>query len=434
MSALGFRVPNIVKRTLTTLQITQFLVGSAFAAVHLFVSYTVPVSIAYKITEKVAPQASSTVSSAISSATESVAEALPTVTGVAVAFLRKLIYRAAGDEGLAENIPVPGSPIPAHQQQRVVAPAQPEHQNPVVSFFKHNTVDRTVYRTEYQSVPCVDTSGQAFAIYLNLIYLAPLTILFMRFFFKSYLRRSGPSTKGQPKRRTISDAAGDAKRSLEREIDALDKTAEDGISTAVNRARDAVRGRKTNANGSVKDDRHGSLSPANKKFVDNVNRKVNKKLQEIDEGAEATTDKAKQFAKDVAGKAQEAKGKVTDSWQDVKKEAQNEAENGGQKIKQEADNASQKAKQEADKGSEKMRQEADKAHDAANKNSSQQSNDSPSKKSPRKLKKAENKAKQQAEAQKKNGQDDSAVQKPEKEPEPKDINNTLEKDEGKGLF
>ena len=38
--------------------------------------------------------------------------------------------------------------------------------------------------------------------------------------------------------------------------------------------------------------------------------------------------------------------------------------------------------------------------------------------------------------QKEDAQDqtDAEVQKPEKEPEPKDVNNTLEKDEGKGLF
>ncbi|KAF2849200.1 GNS1/SUR4 family protein-like protein [Plenodomus tracheiphilus IPT5] len=422
VSALGLRVPNVVKRTLTTLQITQFLVGSAFAAVHLFVSYTVPVSVAYKITEKVAPQTTSTVaatvSSTVTSATEAIATALPTVTGVAVAFLRKLIYRAAGDEGLAENILLPGSPIPAHQSQRVAdaAPSEPAHLNPVQKFF-HQNVERTVYRTEYQSVPCVDTSGQAFAIYLNLIYLAPLTILFMRFFFKSYLRRSTPNKQGQPKRRTISDAAGDAKRSVEREFDAIDKSAEDGISTAVNRARDAVRGRKGNVNGQIKDERHGSLSPANKKFIDNVKNRASQQLKELDESAETTTKKAKQFANDLAGKAQDVKGKVTDSWQDVKKEAGQAAENG-----------SQKAKQEAQKGSEKAKQEADKAQEHA----AQQGNtDSPSKKSPKKLRKAENKAKREAEASQ--NLDDAAVAKPEAEAEPKDLKNTLGKDEGKNL-
>jgi GNS1/SUR4 family len=43
--------------------------------------------------------------------------------------------------------------------------------------------------TEYQQVKCINTSGQTFAIWLNVVYLTPLTFLFVRFFIKSYLRR-----------------------------------------------------------------------------------------------------------------------------------------------------------------------------------------------------------------------------------------------------
>ena len=81
-------MPNFVKRTLTTMQITQFLVGASFAAVHLFVSYTVPLSVAHKVAEQVTSSVSpasiaSTVSSAVSSVTESASAALPTATGPA---------------------------------------------------------------------------------------------------------------------------------------------------------------------------------------------------------------------------------------------------------------------------------------------------------------------------------------------------------------
>ncbi|CAA9960860.1 GNS1-SUR4 family protein [Pyrenophora teres f. maculata] len=375
VSALGFRVPNIVKRTLTTLQITQFLVGSAFAAIHLFVSYTVPVSVAYKVAEKVAPKLSSTVSSVVASATESVAEALPTATGAAVAFLRKLIYRAAGDEGLAENIPVPGHPVLIRQQQEQVVVNEPAPvQNAVHDFFHpHETVEKIYYRNEYQTVPCVDTSGQAFAIYVNLIYLAPLTILFMRFFFKSYLRRSSPNTKRDSKPRTISDAAGDASRRVERELDSLDKSAEDAISSGVNIARDAVRGRRP-ANGQIKDERQGSMSPANQKFLENVNRRVSEKLQELDEGADATSEKARQIAKDLVGKVEDA-GDVIEA----------EYTNG-------RDNASQRSASNARK---------------PNKKGSHMSLKS---------------------------QRSESVARPEQEPEPKDINNTLDEAEGKGKF
>lgn len=363
-----------------------------------------PVTVAHKITEKVlipsSAAAASSVSSAVSSATSSIAAAIPTATGgAALALFRKLIYRAAGDEGLAENIAMPGSPLPVHQQQYAAA-SPAEHQHPIQKILGHRFEDKIVYRTEYKTVPCIDTSAQAFAIYLNLIYLAPLTLLFMRFFFKAYLRSPVPKGKGQPqpKRRTVSDAAGDASRAVEREFDAIDKSAEDGISTAVNRARDAVRGRKPGANGHIKDERIGSLSPANKKFVDDVKRKVNQKLAEIDEGAQEASNKARQFAKDVINGADPSKNGIKDSWQDVKKESEALVE----KVKEEEDE----------------------------KDNRPQSSDS--KKSPRKKNK---KNKQQnGHAGDVQNLDDEAVAKPEKEPEPKDINNTLDKEEGKGQF
>ena len=341
---------------------------------HLFISYTVPVSVAYKVVEKViqksaAEAVSSSVSSAVSSATESAAEALPVATGVAVAFLRKLIYRAAGDEGLAENIPVPGQFIPVRQQQeqKVIA-AEPVPQRNAVHDFLHpqQTVEKIFYRTEYQTVPCVDTSGQAFAIYLNLIYLAPLTFLFMRFFFKSYLHRSSPNTKRDFTPRTISDAAGDAGRKVERELDSFDKSTEDAISSGVNIARDAVRGRKS-VNGYVKNERQ-SVSPANQKILDNISRRASQKLQELEDGPE----QAKKIAREVVRKAEEAGEKHDQAYEDNEDDI------------------------------------AEKVKEAMNSRSSS-----------RKNKKRNQK-----------GQTDDEVAQPEQEPEPKDINNTLNKGEG----
>ncbi|RPB21178.1 hypothetical protein L211DRAFT_760994, partial [Terfezia boudieri ATCC MYA-4762] len=39
LSTLNIRVPNAIKRSLTTMQITQFLVGGSGAAIHLFIKY-----------------------------------------------------------------------------------------------------------------------------------------------------------------------------------------------------------------------------------------------------------------------------------------------------------------------------------------------------------------------------------------------------------
>jgi hypothetical protein len=219
-------------------------------------------------------------------------------------------------------------------------------------------VNRVVYRTEYQSVPCIDTSGQAFAIYLNLIYLAPLTILFMRFFFKSYLRRTSPSAKHQTKHDAISKATRDASHGVENKLESLEKSAEDAVSSAVNKSKDAVRGRKSGANGIAKDERHGSLSPANKKFVDDFKRKVNQQLQEIDEGAESMGKKAKQVGNDLAGKAQETKDALEKQAQaareyfaqqagEAKGNAENKATEAKDIVKQEANGEQQKVKEEA---------------------------------------------------------------------------------------
>jgi hypothetical protein len=363
------------------MQIMQFVLGSTFAALHLFISYTVPVSVAHQVTEQVTSRISpSSVASAVSSVTASATAALPTATGPALAFLRKLVYRAAGDEGLAENIGVPGSPLAVVPEHAPTGHAgHVEH--PVQHLFHHNTVNKVVYRTEYQHVPCIDTSGQAFAVYLNLIYLAPLTGLFMRFFVKSYLRRTNPKGKHQTKHDAIAKAGRDASHGVERELESLGKAAEDTMASGIDKSKDALRGRKS-ANGNTNP--RSSLSPANQDFVKNVNRKVSQRLQELNQGAEATSEKAKEIARDVVGKAEEAKNKVQERAQ-----ATNDAIE--EKAQQNADEVNQAQESTPDTPSKKKR----------NRNKNKKSDDE---------------------------------SKTEREPEPKDINNTLSKSEGKGLF
>ncbi|KAJ8105755.1 hypothetical protein OPT61_g9988 [Boeremia exigua] len=403
LSALGYRVPNFVKRSLTTMQITQFLVGASFAALHLFVSYTVPVSVAHKIAEQVTSSVqpssiASTVSSAVSSVTESAGAVLPTTTGPALAFLWKLVYRAVGDEGLAENIPVPGSSIIPAQQSHAPTPVA-AHENPIQRLLHPHdtihTVDRIVYRTEYQHVPCIDTSGQAFAVYLNLIYLAPLTGLFMRFFVKSYFRRTNPKAKHQSKHTPISKAAGDALHGVEREIESISEEGKDGSAD-----KGSVRGRK-GINGDAKNVR-SSLSPSNQEFIQNIKRKANQRLQEIDNNAGDVTRKAKELASDVVKKASETKDK-----------AQQQAKEANDKIEQKAQQNANDVNAEREQGE----------NDVAS---------TPSKKKRNRNKK--NKNAQSPESPEDVSDDEHPERKTEKEPEPKDINNTLNKNEGKGLF
>ncbi|KAK7188431.1 hypothetical protein DPSP01_004649 [Paraphaeosphaeria sporulosa] len=292
VSALGVRVPQGIKRTLTTMQITQFLVGVTFAALHLFVSYTVPVSVAYEVAENVLPKLNA---SSIASAASSVAStAVPAATGAGLAFLKKWIYRAAGDEGLAENVYAAPATTPA-----AFAGAPQHAQHPI----QHATHTRTVYRTQYEHVPCIDTSGQAFAIYLNLIYLAPLTILFMRFFVKSYMRRGAPNTKHRTTQQHIAKSTRDAIHGVDREIESLGKSAEDGVDAFVNgRGRPAANGEKKSAkpNGEQRNG-NGTLSPENRKFVDSLNMKVSQELERIGEDDVGSRERARKLAKEAVG-------------------------------------------------------------------------------------------------------------------------------------
>lgn len=71
--------------------------------------------------------------------------------------------------------------------------------------------------TSYVTQQCITTDGATFAIWLNVLYLAPLTFLFVRFFITSYLRR------GEIKRRVSSvqraeKAGWEAARGVEKEM------------------------------------------------------------------------------------------------------------------------------------------------------------------------------------------------------------------------
>lgn len=120
-----------------------------------------------------------------------------TTTSIAAAasLIKKILFRAAGEEGVAENV-------------NVVKTAADSLINSI-----------TKYKTEYKTVPCIDTSGQTFAIWLNVLYLTPLTVLFVRFFIRSYIRRASTQTKGTKKQlAAIEKASSDAAHGIEREI------------------------------------------------------------------------------------------------------------------------------------------------------------------------------------------------------------------------
>lgn len=189
-------MPTAIKRTLTTLQITQFLIGASYAMVHSFVYYTVPVHVPVG---DAAEFASSTPAAAAAAETA----------------------RAAG--GFLDSV-----------KQAVLGAAAPAAASPPAVA----SVDGVAYQIQQRAVPCITTAGQTFAIWLNVLYLAPLTYLFVSFFIASYIKRSNAeaqrsrvekkmgSTRGETEaERRLSNAmlnaekAGwDAARGIEKEV------------------------------------------------------------------------------------------------------------------------------------------------------------------------------------------------------------------------
>jgi hypothetical protein len=49
--------------------------------------------------------------------------------------------------------------------------------------FCKNAVSKNL--AEYQTVPCINNSGETFAIWFNVLYLTSLTVLFLPFFVNS---------------------------------------------------------------------------------------------------------------------------------------------------------------------------------------------------------------------------------------------------------
>ena len=133
----------------------QFVFGASYAVAHLFIAYDIPVETPYLFVHNLSsalPNVTSGVSSAIASATASADIG---------SWLKKAALRAAGEEGLAENV---------RNMQGQTFGIDAVHAAEV-----EKAQEEIRYRTQYRKVNCLDTSGETFAILLNFFYLAPLT-------------------------------------------------------------------------------------------------------------------------------------------------------------------------------------------------------------------------------------------------------------------
>lgn len=171
--------------------------------IHSFVSYTVPVATTV-VKTAMASDAATTTASAVTGSEVTASASNP-------AFIDNLKQLVLGVASKVTNAAAAASVV--------IDKASTAEANVGTQF---TTVEETV--TIYKVVPCIITTGQTFAIWLNVLYLAPLTYLFVKFFITSYLRLSGAESARKDKSHresqvAVAEKAGwDAARGLEAEV------------------------------------------------------------------------------------------------------------------------------------------------------------------------------------------------------------------------
>lgn len=342
LSTLSIPIPTILKRTLTTLQITQFIVGASYALAHLFVAYTRPVSVPYLFIHSLSsalPTAASAVSSAVTSAT---------ATAGLGSWLKKAALRAAGEEGLAENV---------RNAQGDTFGIDAVHAAEV-----ERAAEEIRYKSEYQMTSCLDTPGQTFAILLNALYLFPLTVLFLRFFTQKYVLGTKQRVPPETRREVAKESAKNAIRDLETEIkEAMDEQqhADEGtevpkevkakVDTAKEKLEDAKA--KLTAGTRKSESRAGDLADEAKYKVEDATEKARNSVSDI---AERAKEELKKDMEALRGKSQSTKGKMESKSEHVKKEIDGKAEN----AKYTTDEAREKAEKKQDAKDETKRAES----------------------------------------------------------------------------
>ena len=290
-----------MKQTLTFLQIAQIVFGASYAFAHLFVAYDIPIEEAYSYVHNLSnalPSVASTVSSTLSSALTSATSA----AGLG-SWLKKAALRAAGEEGLAENV---------RNSQGETFGIDAIHAADV-----EKAQEEIRYRMTTQRVHCLDTSGQALAIFMNLVYLAPLLYLFVTFFYNSYMARAHSEPPKPTKEENVNQSSRDAIKDIEREI------------------REAVDGRQGGDT---------EPPPELKAKLENAKRDLKENSKELNEKARSNIDdlgaKAQKGAHDLSSKAKDAAG-------DLPAKAQKGAQDLSNKAKDVADDLPAKAQKTA---------------------------------------------------------------------------------------
>ncbi|KAL8730222.1 MAG: hypothetical protein Q9166_004199 [cf. Caloplaca sp. 2 TL-2023] len=338
-SHMGIQVPRVLKSTLTTLQIVQIVFGISYALAHLFVAYDIPVEVPYLFIHNLSsalPSGASSVSSAIASATASADIG---------SWLKKAALRAAGEEGLAENV---------RNSQGQTFGIDAVHAAEV-----EKAQEEIRYKSQYQSVNCLDTPGQTFAILLNFLYLAPLTVLFIQFFINTYVKKARSSSPPSNKD-NVQQSGKTAAKDLRRELEDAMSSEQDGLET----------------------DRS------------NLPSQIAAQSEKINKGAKDISKKAKDAASDTADRVKDSIHQANDVVhnKDLGKKAKDAASDAADRIKDGAhqvnDVFQEKGQQATDAISDKVnelnkkakgsREERSRSRDTKDANERKGSNDEPS--------------------------------------------------------
>ena len=352
LSTFDIQVPQSLKRVLTSLQILQFVVGASYAVGHLFVAYSRPVSTPYLFIHNLSsalPTAASSISSAVASAS---------ATAGLSSWLKKAALRAAGEEGLAEN----------------VRNAQGQHFgiDAIHATEVEKAQEEIRWRIEYQVTHCLDTPGQVFAILLNAIYLAPLTYLFVRFFLKRYITGTQQNVPPETKTQVAKESAKEAIRDLETEIkEAMEEEqhADEGttmppeVKARIDKAKSHLSDAKVKLEDASKQPREkaGNIADEAQSKARDVSDAVQQNVGDI---ATRAKDQLKKDLESLRHHAKGAKEKGENKAEDIKQEANDKAPEAKQKAQDLGDKAKETAGQAEDKAAETKDQAKDKANEA----------------------------------------------------------------------
>ena len=316
-------MPQAVKKTLTFLQIAQIVLGASYAFAHLFVAYDIPVEEAYLYVHNLStalPSTASAVSSTLSSALTS-ATAAAGLGG----WLKKAALRAAGEEGLAENV---------RNYQGETFGIDAIHAAEV-----EKAQEEIRYRTGYQRVHCLDTSGQVLAILMNLVYLTPLAYLFITFFVSSYMTRAHSEPPKPTTEENVKHSSRDAIKDIEQEI----REAVDGKQGGATEPPPELKAKLENAKRDAKENAHDFSEKAQSNAKD-LGSKAQKEAHDLgtkakdaagdlpaktQKGAQELSSKAHDTAGDLSAKAQKGAKDVKDILQDDLKALQDKMKKMG---------------------------------------------------------------------------------------------------------